>query len=100
MRVITHARIIEAQLRHPECAKALDYWYRLAKRGEFASFSELKMTFGSADKVGPLYVFDIGGNKLRLVAAVHFNTGKVFVRGVLTHKEYDAGGWKRKEGIQ
>ena len=100
MHVITHSRIVEAQARHRECATALDYWYRLMKRGTYTSFGAMKATFGSVDKVGPLYVFDIGGNKLRLVAAIHFNTGKVFIRAVLTHKEYDAGGWKRKEGIQ
>ncbi len=74
--------------------------YRLMKRGRYRNFAELKATFGSVDKVGPVYVFDIGGNKLRLVAAVHFNTGKVFIRHVLTHGEYDLGAWKRKEGIQ
>ena len=70
------------------------------KRGRFASFAELRATFGSADKVGPLYVFNVGGNKLRVVAAVHFNVGKVFVRHVLSHAEYDRGAWKHREGIQ
>ena len=100
MRIITHTRIVEAQQRFPESAKALDYWYRLMKRGRYANFAELKAAFGSVDKVGPLWVFDVGGNKLRLVAAVHFNTRKVFIRHVLTHRQYDQGNWKRKEGIQ
>lgn len=39
-------------------------------------------------------MFDVGGNKLRLIAAVHFNVGKVFVRAVLTHRQYDRGGRK------
>lgn len=39
-------------------------------------------------------IFDIGGNKFRLIAAIHYNTGKVFVLRVLTHKEYDAERWK------
>lgn len=42
-----------------------------------------------------LYVFDIGGNKYRLIAAIHFNTQMLFVRHVLTHVEYDSGGWKK-----
>ena len=46
------------------------------------------------DKVGDKYNFDIGGNKLRLIAAIHFNTGNLFVRAVLTHREYDKGDWK------
>jgi len=40
------------------------------------------------------FVFDIGGNKLRLIAAIHFNTQKVFVRLVLSHNQYDKGDWK------
>ncbi len=100
MHVISHSRIAVVQRQFPDCATALDYWYRLMKRGAYANFAHLRATFGSVDKVGLLYVFDIGGNKLRLVAAVHFNTGKVFVRWVLTHKQYDDAGWKRKEGMQ
>lgn len=100
MHVITRLRIVEAQASYPECVNALDYWYRLMKRGRYAHFAALKAAFGSVDKVGPLYVFDIGGNKLRLIAAVHFNTGKVFIRQVLTHTQYQRGNWKHSEGLQ
>jgi mRNA interferase HigB len=98
--VVSHVRIVAAQGRFPECAGALDYWYRAMKRGRFATFAELRTTFGSVDKVGQVFVFNVGGNKLRLVAAVHFNVGKVFVRHVLSHAEYDRGTWKYREGIQ
>src|SRR5438093_9829436 len=95
MHIITHARIVTAQQRLPECSRALDLWYRLMKRGTYRNFAELKATFGSVDRVGKVFVFDVGGNKLRIVAAVHFNRAKVFVRYVLTHEEYDSGDWKR-----
>jgi mRNA interferase HigB len=94
MHIITHARIVVAQRRIPECSAALDVWYRVMKRGTFRTFAELKSAFSSVDKVGNLFVFDIGGNKVRLVAAIHFNHGKVFVRQVLTHASYDRGDWK------
>ena len=48
----------------------------------------------TADLVGKFVVFDIGGNKYRLIAAIHYNRGKLFVRHVLTHSEYDEGNWK------
>lgn len=63
-------------------------------KGIFSNFAELKEAFGSVDKVGKYYVFDIGGNKYRLVAAVHFNHAKVYVRAVMTHGEYDENDWK------
>lgn len=58
------------------------------------NFAEIKSLFPSTDKVGDMFVFDIGGNKLRLIAAIRFNTRRVYIRAVLTHKEYDKGGWK------
>ena len=70
------------------------------KRGQFRNFAELRDAFGAVDKVGPLMVFNVGGNKLRLVAAVHFNTGRVFIRHILSHAEYDAGTWKRNARLQ
>jgi len=45
--------------------------------------------------VGNLVVFNIGGNKYRLIAAIHFNRGKVYIRDVLTHAEYDKERWKK-----
>jgi mRNA interferase HigB len=54
----------------------------------------VKGCFPSVDKIGDFVVFDVGGNKLRLIAAIHFNTKRVFVRFVLTHKQYDKGDWK------
>jgi mRNA interferase HigB len=55
----------------------------------------VKATFASADRVGRFVVFDIGGNKFRLIAAIHFNRGKLYVRHVLTHADYDTGKWKQ-----
>lgn len=94
MHIITHRRIVAAQKAHPQCASALDQWYRLCKKAEWHNFADLRTIFPSTDKVGDVFVFDIGGNKLRLIAAIHFNTGRVFIRAILTHKEYNQGGWK------
>jgi len=94
MRVISHRRIVEAMARYPEAASALDPWYRMVKKAELQSFADLRGLFGSVDRVGHYHVFDIGGNKLRLIAAIHFNRGNLFVRHVLTHAEYDRGRWK------
>lgn len=94
MRVISHGKIIQAQAAHPECSTALDQWYRLTRRARWRNLSEMRGCFPATDKVGDKFVFEVGGNKLRLIAAVHFNVGKVFSRAVLTHRQYDRGGWK------
>ncbi len=64
------------------------------KTRNFGTFLELRTVFASADQIGKLTVFNIGGNKARLIAAVHYNRHKLYMRAVLTHAEYDKGMWK------
>ncbi len=66
-----------------------------SKRTDFNSFIELRQTFPSADNVSNLTVFNIGGNKARLIAAIHYNTHRIYIRHILTHKEYDRGSWRK-----
>lgn len=94
MHVITRRRLKEFSVRHPEADASLRVWYAIVSRTNFASFAELKRIFRSADKVGEFTVFNIGGNKFRLIAAVHYNRRKIYIRHVLTHAEYDRGKWK------
>ena len=94
MHVISHARITKAQAAHPDCRTTLDQWYRLIKRADWRNSAEVKACFPAVDKVRDKFVFDAGGNNLRLIAALHFNAGRVFARAVLTHREYDKGDWK------
>jgi mRNA interferase HigB len=94
MHVITRKRLNEFATQHPGIQNALAQWYRLVKQNEFASFVELRTIFPSADQVGKLTVFNIGGNKVRLIAAIHYNRKKVYIRAVLTHAEYDEERWK------
>jgi mRNA interferase HigB len=94
MHVITRKRLNEFAKLHPDTTNALAQWYRLVKQNQFASFVELREMFPSADQVGKLTVFNIGGNKVRLIAAIHYNRQKIYIRAVLTHPEYDEGEWK------
>lgn len=94
MHVITQSRIWGAKRKYPESANALDGWYRVVKKNQFHNFAEIKKVFNSVDKVGSVFVFDIGGNKLRLIANIHFQRKKVYMRSILTHKEYDKNKWK------
>ena len=94
MHVITRKRLNEFAEKHPDLRSALANWHRLMKRGAFRSFAQLRGTFPSADLVGKLTVFNVGGNKARLIAALHFNRQTVYIRAVLTHREYDTEAWK------
>lgn len=94
MHVISRRALQSFWEKHPESEGSLKAWFKIIKLSEYQGFNDLKKTFGSIDKVGDKYVFNIGGNKYRLVTAIHFNTGRVYVRAVLTHKEYDKEEWK------
>jgi mRNA interferase HigB len=61
----------------------------------FGNWAEFKVAFNTIDKVGELVVFDIGGNKYRLIAYIRFTRQILYIKAVLTHEEYDKGAWKR-----
>ncbi|QDV73400.1 type II toxin-antitoxin system HigB family toxin [Botrimarina mediterranea] len=94
MRIISRKSLREFWERHPEAEGPLRAWFQVVSRTRFANFAELRTAFPSADKVGRLIVFNIGGNKFRLVASIHFNRGILYVRTVLTHRDYDQGNWQ------
>jgi mRNA interferase HigB len=94
MHVITRKRLNEFAEKFPDTKSALASWYATMKKGSFSNFAELRAVFPTADRVGKLTVFNIGGNKVRLIAAIHYNREKVYIRAVLTHAEYDEGRWK------
>ena len=94
MHIITRKRLNDFADKHPDAKSALQHWYKQLKSKDFKSFAELREAFSSADQVGKLTVFNIGGNKFRLIAAVHYNRRKVYIRAVLTYREYDEGRWK------
>jgi mRNA interferase HigB len=94
MHIITRKRLNDFARDHPDIRAALEHWYRYVKRNNFASLAEVRTVFPTADKVGKLTVFNIGGNRARLVAAIHYNRRKVYIRTVLTHQEYDRNTWR------
>ena len=96
MHVIAKPALVAFWNRYPDAEAPLSAWYTLMRLNEFTSFAQLKVTFNSVDHVDGLTVFDIGGDKYRLIAAVHYNRRKVYIRNVLTHAEYDRGTWKRR----
>ncbi len=97
MHIITRKRILAFNQKHPNTSNALDAWYRIIKQNEITNFAKLREIFPSADKVDNLTVFNIAGNKIRLIAAIHYNTQCVYIRHVLTHTEYSKKKWKNHE---
>ncbi len=89
MRVISNKTLKEFSAIHPQADIALQAWRQIIESREFGSFSDLKQVFNSVDRVGDFYIFNIGGNKYRLIAAIHFDRSRLFIRHVFTHAEYN-----------
>ena len=79
---------------HPASQSSLNRWHRIVNRSHFQNFAELRATFPSADFVDGLIVFNISGNNYRLIVDIVFRSQTVFIKHILTHKEYDRGAWK------
>ena len=71
------------------CRLLLRAHEKIERLDRFADFADLRQSFGSADYVPPYTVFDVGGNNYRVVVVVRYRDGKMFVRWVMTHREYD-----------
>ncbi len=94
MHIISRKALRDFWESYPESQSPLSRWYTIIKKSVFKDFNDLRTTFPSADWVEGLVVFNVGGNKYRLIAAIHFNRGRVYIRRVLTHEDYDQGAWK------
>jgi mRNA interferase HigB len=94
MHIITFTRLKEFYEKYPDAEPSLRSWNKLTKLACWQNFAQLRETFASADLVGKLTVFNIAGNKYRLITYIDYQSQKVFVRYVLTHAEYDRDSWK------
>jgi mRNA interferase HigB len=90
MVIISYKTIREFAQKHPTSQDALNNWYIIMDKADFANFNELRKTFGSADAVGDdLYIFNIKGNHYRLIARIIFKVRTVYIKFIGTHAEYD-----------
>lgn len=90
MNALTLATLIAFWAKYPDSEAALRDWYKIVTSQEFGSFAEVKAIFPSADWVKGRIVFDIMGNKYRLVVRPNFQGKRFYVEMVGTHKDYDA----------
>ena len=81
-------------------AAAFENWFKLARKARWEDFQDAKATFGQTDAVTgrtgrTATIFDIGGNKYRIVAHVDYMRQTILIVAVMDHKEYDKNRWKK-----
>jgi mRNA interferase HigB len=99
MRVISKRRLREFWEHHRDSRRPLEAWFRTVERADWADFSDVRGTFSVASGVAldcglVAIVFNIGGNKDRLVTRIEYQFHVVYVKIVLTHRQYDTDRWK------
>ena len=95
MHVITRRTLLQFAAAHPDAYSPLDDWYRITKRLTWKSIVDVRKTFPHADAAGGLTIFNVAGNKYRLITEINYKGGRVYIIRALTHAEYNKGDWKR-----
>jgi mRNA interferase HigB len=99
MRIVKDSRLREFAKQYSRASSSLKIWRTIVRRAEWKSFEDVRKTFGSADQMTfpagqRIVVFNIGGGAFRLVTAIHYNRGIVYIRRFLTHAQYGKEDWK------
>ncbi|KFI21416.1 cytoplasmic protein [Nitrosococcus oceani] len=92
MHVISKQPFSEAVKKYPNDRQSIMDTYNVLRRGSFSSPFELRTVFPSLDNFKHKkrwWVIDMGGNNLRLIAAIQFVHQRVYVKHIVTHAEYD-----------
>jgi len=101
MRVISIKRLKEFWKILPAARNSLEQWYKIVNGAKWLHFADLRKTFNhsdvaTTDNEHSVVIFDVGGNKYRIIAAIHYDRGICYILRVLTHKQYDTNQWKKE----
>jgi len=70
-------------------------WFAIAKKANWKDLADVRMHFSDADQVGRVPIFNVRHNVYRLIARVDYRSRLLMVKQLLTHGEYERGGWKK-----
>lgn len=101
MRIIKRSALVAYAVKHKTAENSLLRWATIVKAAEWTSLDDTRKTFPGADEVtldsgNVVSIFNIAGNRYRLIVAIHYNRGMVSVRDFMTHAEYSKDRWKER----
>jgi mRNA interferase HigB len=94
MHVISRKRLREACRNHADVCEALDDWFAIASKAHWSNLNEVQRFYPQAEAVSSFTVFNIKGNRYRLIASINYEKQIIYIKYVLTHSEYDKDRWK------
>lgn len=94
MRIISKKGLRKFWQKHPDAEHPLLNWHKITRKAHWDNLTDVRKDFSHADPVGICVIFNVGGNRYRLITKINFGLQIVFIRFVLTHKEYSKEGWR------
>jgi len=93
--VIGKRGLLEKASRYPDATVAVQDWFDAARAANWRNLEEVRGTYPATDMVGSLAIFNIKGNRYRLIARMAFPCRRIYIKEFLTHAEYTKGAWKK-----
>jgi mRNA interferase HigB len=93
--VISKAHLRELIEKHPQAEGALLAWHKITRAANWTRLSDVRQQFPSADMIGMVIVFNILHNDLRLITVASWRSKRIYVKALLTHKQYDRKEWMK-----
>lgn len=94
MRVISRRILRNFCTSHADSCEALYNWYRIASKAHWQDLTDVQKTYKTAEAVGNFTVFNIKGNRYRLIVDLAYVSQRIYIKYILTHAEYDKEKWK------
>jgi len=93
--VISKRGLFERAAQYPDARSALQVWFDTAVEAEWKCLEDVRKVYRDADMVGDLAIFNIRGNRYRLIVRLVYQYKRIYTKEFLTHAAYDKGGWKK-----
>lgn len=94
MRIVSERKLREFWQQQPEAENAMRQWIKTVRLADWSHFSDVRKTFNHVDIFGACSLFDVGGNKYRIIGKIAYGIKVVYIRFVLTHRQYDEKKWQ------
>ncbi len=94
MHIISYRLLREFKVKHADCSDAIDNWYKVANKADWSNLIEVQSVFSKAEAVSNFTIFNIKGNKYRLIVSIDYEKQVIYIKYIFTHAEYDKEEWK------
>lgn len=94
MNVISLQKLKSFWEKHKDAELPLRAWYGTCRKSRWKNLDDVHKVYPHADLVCDCTIFNVGGNKYRLIVKIRYKSQRIYVIHVMTHKEYDKKKWK------